>query len=164
MAKKKIFKKSKKPTTNQQDDVEDKIFNNAFNVGNTGFDELPDIRVNEEYADKHLNDVYDAEQYHVRTELTKKCEDAFIESQWNGLPRDKKFPKDLMPYIFNDLYKSLDNEGYAAIDIFIAIAEFMGVSYEKVYDSAGIKVKERLIFELNQKYGSLDKKNIDRLF
>lgn len=142
----------------------DKIFNNAYNTGGTSFRGLPDIKADSEYAGRHLGHVYNAEEYVIRNTLSEMCSDAFDESQWAELPLDKKFSKDLMPYIFNDLFNALDKDGYSVVDIFIAIAEFMDVSYEKVYWATGMKVKERLIAECNVKFGSLDRKDINRLF
>lgn len=142
----------------------DKIFGNDYNSGETGYHDLPDIKADDAWADKYLDHVYEAEDYHVKMSLTEKCNDAFNESQWAELPPEKKFPKDLMPYIFNDLFTALDGQGYAVIDMFTAIAEFMGGSYEKVYWAAGVKVKERLIAECNHRFGSLDNKDINRLF
>lgn len=148
----------------EEEQKRDKIFGNAFNTGDTQFHDLPDIKADDHYADDNLDHVYDAEAYNMRTKLSKMCSDAFDASQWSGLPLSKKFSKELMPYIFQDLFKILDVDGHSAMDCFIAIAEFMDVSYEKVYWSAGMKVKERLIAECNAKFGSLDKKNINRLF
>ncbi len=147
-----------------RDGEKDKIFNNAYNAGDTSFRGLPDIKADGEYAGRHLGHVYNTEEYVVRNKLSEMCSDAFDESQWAELPLDKKFSKDLMPYIFNDLFNALDKDGYSVVDIFIAIAEFMDVSYEKVYWATGMKVKERLIAECNVKFGSLDRKDISRLF
>ncbi len=142
----------------------DKIFGNAYNSGDTDFQTLPDIKAESEYAHKHLSHVYETEDYNIKMSLSQECSDIFDESQWAGLPKNKKFSKELMPYIFNDLFTAMDKDGRTTMDVFIAIAEFMDVSYEKVYWAAGMKVKERLIAECNVKFGSLDSKNIDRLF
>lgn len=142
----------------------DKIYGNAFNSGETGYHDLPDIRAEGDYAGRNLGHVYDSEAYNMRIKLSKICSDAFDESQWSGLPLNKKFSKELMPYIFQDLFKVLDVDGHSVVDCFIAIAEFMDVSYEKVYWSAGNEVQKRLITECNLKFGSLDKKDINRLF
>jgi len=145
-------------------DKKDKIFDNAFNSGEAGYRKLPDIKAEDDYADRRLNHVYEPKDYDMKLKLDMMCSDAFNESQWSGLPLNKKFSKDLMPYIFQDLFKVLDVDGHSVIDCFIAIAEFMDVSYEKVYWAAGLEVKARLIAECNAKFGSLDRKDIDRLF
>ncbi len=158
------YNKNSKQKPKQSDDERDKIFGNSFNTGDLDFGELPDIRVDGAYADSNLDDVYDAEKYNMRLQLAQDCEAAFQASQWATLPRDKNFPKDLRPYIFNDLFTALDKDGQSASEIFIAIAEFMNTSYENVYDAAGFEVKKRLIAELNAEYGSLTKKKRKRLF
>ena len=148
----------------EDDRDKDKIFGNAYNAGETGYQDLPDIKAEGDYAGRHLGHVYDSEDYNMRMKLSQMCSDAFDESQWAGLPLSKKFSKELMPYIFQDLFKVLDVDGHSVVDCFIAIAEFMDVSYEKVYWSAGNEVQKRLIAECNTKFGSLDKKDINRLF
>lgn len=154
-------KKGKKTAPRQ----EDKIFGNTYNTGSTETHKLPDIKVNDEYADARLDDCYDSEQYTVRRELLDKVYEIYNNSQWKGLPKDKKFPKELAPFIFNDLWNGLNNgSGYSAMDMFIAIAEFMDTSYEKVYEAAGLKVKTMVIQELEGKYAMLSKKKRNRLF
>lgn len=145
--------------------TEDKIFGNTYNTGSTETHNLPDIRVNDEYAENRLEDCYDSAQYTVKRELLDKVYEIYNDSQWKGLPKDKKFPKELAPFIFNDLWNGLNNgSGYSAVDMFIAIAEFMDTSYEKVYEAAGLKVKAMVIQELEGKYEMLSKKKRNRLF
>lgn len=141
----------------------DKIFGNDFNTGNLKSDHMPNIKIETSFSSSYLDDCYDAEEYAVRKDLMKKVYEAFTKSQWSNLTLDKKFPKELMPYIFNDIYKSLADD-YPTVDIFICIAEFMDVSYEKVYEIVGIKVKERLLNELEVKYKVLSRRKINRLF
>jgi len=148
----------------KRDDHRDKIFGNDFNTGNIQSHNLPNIKIETDFASSYLDDCYDAEEYMTRKDLMKKVFEIFKESQWNSLPLDKKFSKELMPFIFNDLYKGLADRGYPTVDIFICIAEFMDVSYEKVYEVAGIKVKEQILKELESKFKVLSKKKINRLF
>jgi hypothetical protein len=148
----------------KKDERRDKIFGNDFNTGNIKSENFPDIKVESSFSSSFLDDCYDAEEYMTRKDLMEKVYDVFKNSQWGSLPLDKKFSKELMPFIFNDLYKGLCDQGYPTVDIFICIAEFMDVSYEKVYDVAGIKVKERILKELESKYKVLSKKKINRLF
>ena len=111
-----------------------------------------------------LDDCYSAEDYVEKKDLLKKVFDAFKASQWGTLSLNKKFSKELMPFIFNDLYKNLDGMGHSTIDIFICIAEFMDASYERIYEIAGLRAKEKLIKELEDKYRVLSRKKIHRLF
>lgn len=143
---------------------QDKIFDNTYNTGSTDTQKLPDIKVDNRYAESRLDDCYDVEQYTVKRELLDKVYDLYMDSQWKSLPRDKKFPKELAPFIFNDLWTGLAGNNHSAMDMFIAIAEFMNTSYEKVYEAAGLKVKDMIIRELEEKYKMLSKKKINRLF
>jgi hypothetical protein len=142
----------------------DKIFHNDYNTGNVELHSFPDIKINNEYANSYLGDVYNTEDYVDRKFLQEEVYGAFKKSQWKSLPLTKKFSKELMPFIFNDLHSALDNRGFTTTDIVICIAEFMDISYEKVYEIAGLKVKESLIKELESRYNKLSKRKINRLF
>lgn len=142
----------------------DKIFENNFNTGNIDSEKLPDIKIEGGYAGSNLQDCYNMEDYAEKKKLLELTVAAFNDSQWKNLPLTKKFSKELMPFIFNDLYKALDGKNFSTIDIFICIAEFMDISYERVYEIAGLKMKEKLIHELESKYKILSKKHINRLF
>ena len=156
-------KKAKEKKLIEEKDKRDKIFENNYNMGNFTTESLPEIRIEGEFA-SNLDDVYNADEYMERKKLMEEVFDAFKNSQWGTLPLTKKFSKELMPYIFNDIFKSLDNKNYSVIDMFICIAEFMDVSYERVYEIAGLRMKEKLIKELEEKYKILSKKHINRLF
>jgi len=142
----------------------DKIFGNDFNTGNIDPEKFPDIQIEAGYADSILSDCYNMEDYMEKKKLLELTVDVFKKSQWGNLPLDKKFSKELQPFIFSDLYKGLDGQNFTTIDIFICIAEFMDVSYERIYEIAGLKMKEQLINELEDKYKILSKKRINRLF
>ena len=142
----------------------DKIFDNDFNTGNISTENLPNIRVDFSYASGNLSEYYTADEYYEKTELTQLVYKSFKESQWGNLPLNKKFSKELMPFIFKDILKDIDGKGYSATDMFICIAEFMDVTYEKAYEAAPLRIKERIIKELDNKYHLLKKKNIKRLF
>ena len=72
--------------------------------------------------------------------------------------------KDHLPHIFTYLRKGLDNQGHKALDMFIAISDFLDVNYEKLYDLIGVKYKEEILVELERKYQVLSSKNEKRLF
>ena len=134
----------------------DKIFENNYNMGNVSTEHLPTIKVDSEYAVEGLDE-------RERKKLMQLAYTIFKASQWGSLPLNKKFSKEIMPYIFNDLFKGMDN-GSAVIDIFICIAEFMDISYERVYDIANLRARERVVKELEDKYRVLSKRHINRLF
>lgn len=142
----------------------DKIFGNDFNTGNIDSERFPDIQIEAGYADSILSDCYNMEDYMEKKKLLELTVEVFKNSQWGNLPLDKKFSKELQPFIFNDLYKGMDGQNFTTIDIFICIAEFMDVSYERIYEIAGLKMKEQLINEFEDKYKILSRKKINRLF
>ncbi len=142
----------------------DKIFDNDFNTGNIDTDKLPDIKIDVRYASSNLEECYNMEEYDEKKRLLEMTLDVFEKSEWNYLSLTKKFPKELMPFIFNELYKGLENKGFTTIDMFVSIAEFMDITYERVYEIAGLKMKERLIHELEVKYRVLSRKKINKLF
>jgi hypothetical protein len=148
----------------EEEKKRDKIFGNDFNMGNIESERFPEIQIESGYAGSVLEDCYNMEDYTEKKRLLELTVDTFKASQWGNLPLDKKFSKELQPFIFNDLYKGLDGKGYTVINIFICIAEFMDVSYERVYEIAGLKMKEQLISELDDKYKMLSRKRINRLF
>ena len=148
----------------EEEKKRDKIFGNDFNTGNIDPERFPDIKIETGYADSILDDCYNMEDYMEKKKILEMTVQVFKESQWGNLLLDKKFSKELQPFIFNDLYKGLDGNNFTTIDMFICIAEFMDVSYERVYEIAGLKMKEQLINELEDKYKMLSKKKINRLF
>jgi hypothetical protein len=156
--------KPKKVEPKKEEKKVDKIFGNDFNTGNIDPERFPDIQIEAGYANSVLDDCYNMEDYMEKKKLLELTVETFKLSQWGNLPLDKKFSKELQPFIFNDLYKGMDGQGFTTIDIFICIAEFMDVSYERVYEIAGLKMKEQLINELEDKYKMLSKKKINRLF
>lgn len=160
----KTIKEKKKPEVKPEEKKVDKIFGNDFNTGNIESERFPDIQIEAGYADSILDDCYNMEDYMEKKKILEMTVDVFKVSQWGNLPLDKKFSKELQPFIFNDLYKGLDGNNFTTIDMFICIAEFMDISYERVYEIAGLKMKEQLINELEDKYKMLSKKKINRLF
>lgn len=157
-------KEKKKPEPKKEEKKVDKIFGNDFNTGNIESERFPDIQIDAGYADSILDDCYNMEDYMEKKKLLEMTVEVFKLSQWGNLPLDKKFSKELQPFIFNDLYKGLDGNNFTTIDMFICIAEFMDISYERVYEIAGLKMKEQLINELEDKYKMLSRKKINRLF
>ena len=52
----------------------------------------------------------------------------------------------------------------AAVEKFVAVAEFMSISYDLLYEELAPTYKEALLKELDGKYDIFRKKNIKRLF
>ena len=143
---------------------EDKIFGNSFNLGNVEHEHFHEVKIESGYASSNLASCYDTEDYYQKAEMLDEVVVIFNKSQWHEMPLGKRFPKEVLPYIFQELYVGLNGKGYTAVDKVIAITEFMDLPYEKVYEAAGVMVKEQLIKELEKPYGTLSKKKINRLF
>lgn len=143
---------------------EDKIFGNSFNLGSVEYENFHEVKIEQGYASSNLADCYDTEDYYQRQKITDEVVTIFNASQWHEMPLGKRFPKEVLPYIFQELYLGLQGKGYTAVDMFICISEFMDLPYEKVYEAAGIAVKELLIKELEVTHGTLARKKINRLF
>ena len=65
-------------------------------------------------------------------------------------------------YYFDDNLKN--TKAISPIDKFVAIAEFMSITYEQLYEELAPVYKEALLRELDQKYKIFTKRNIKRLF
>jgi len=142
---------------------DDKIFNNDYNSGSIDMESFTTIRVSGDYED-NLDDTYKSDEYMSRKIMSERAMELFKQSQWGGLPLTKKFPKELLTYIFHDIYKGLMEPGTSVVDVVIVVADFMDISYERAYEIAGLRIKELLINELESKYGRLSKNRISRLF
>jgi hypothetical protein len=142
----------------------DKIFGNDYNTGNIDHEVFSDLKVDAEYSGSYLDSFYNSEEYVERKDLDEKIMKLFSESRWSNFSIRKKFPKDHLPHIFNYLRKGLDKQGHTSVDMFIAIAEFLDVNYEKLYELIGVKYKEELLVELEGKYKLISGKKEKRLF
>ena len=142
----------------------DKIFGNDYNQGNLDYEVFSELKVDTEYSGSYLDNFYNSEEYTERKEMDEKILAMFEESRWSNFSIRKKFPKDHLPHIFNYLRKGLDGQGHTSTDMFIAIAEFLDVSPEKLYELIGVKYKEEILVELEKKYKVLSSKKEKRLF
>ena len=142
----------------------DKIFGNDYNQGNLEYENFSELKVDTEYSGSYLDNFYNSEEYTERKEMDEKILEMFEESRWSNFSIRKKFPKDHLPHIFNYLRKGLEGQGHTATDMFIAIAEFLDVNYEKLYELIGVKYKEEILIELEKKYKVLSSKKEKRLF
>lgn len=149
---------------------DDKIFSNGYNQGSIDHEWFSDLKIDSGYSDSYLDNVYNTEEYIERKELDEKILSLFQKSRWfhryhdHGIPIRKKFPKDHLPHIFLYFRKGLDNQSYTSVDMFIAISDFLDVSYEKLYDLIGMKYKEEILIELEKKYKIISNKNEKKLF
>lgn len=161
---KKVDPKAKAKKPDSEGKKSDKIFGNSYNEGTVDHQKLPELKIEEGYSSNYLSNFYNSEEYMERKELDEKIFKIFKESRWSNFSIRKKFPKDHLPHIFSHIAKELDGQGHTSVDIFISIADFLVVTYEKLYDLISVKYKEKILIELERKYKVLSGKKESRLF
>jgi hypothetical protein len=148
-------------------------------------DEKDDLNIEGELEDSKKNDVedeefeidssldyrnlqsvvtYEDENYIYSCNLNDKIDEIFQESRWTVISPSKKIPKDLIPLIFQDILKELENTEFSMVEKFVAICDYTAINYQKAYESIHMKYKEIIVQEMDQKYGILGKKGIKKIF
>lgn len=140
---------------------EDKIFNNKFNSGEVEYEVFGKINVNSDFATS--SDMF--EDYNEK-QIQKDIYTIFKESKYyEEYSKNKKVPKSEIAnlYYYFDERIPETNE-VTIIEKFINVAEFMSISYDDLYRELGPSYKEKIIKELDNKYGIFKKRKIKRLF
>ena len=106
----------------------------------------------------------DDESYLYYKDLNEKLEEVFNKSRWVVLNPNKKVPKDLISMIFQDLFESLEETQFSYVEKFVAICDFMSITYIKAYECIHMKYKEKIVVEMENKFQVLSKKKIKRIF
>ena len=104
------------------------------------------------------------EAYRHLLALNKLVYEIFHRSRWSALGPNKKMPKDLIPYVFQDLLEEMENTEFTMVEKFVSICDFMNVSYLKAYELVHMKYKEIIVNEMDQKFGIVSKKKIKKIF
>lgn len=107
---------------------------------------------------------YDDEEYVHICKLNDLIDEIFQKSRWTVISPSKKIPKDLIPLIFQDILKELENSEFSMVEKFVAICDYTAINYQKAYESVHMKYKEIIIQEMDSKFGILGKKGIKRIF
>jgi len=107
---------------------------------------------------------YEDEDYIHSCNLNDKIDVIFQASRWTIINPGKKIPKDLIPLIFQDILKELEDTEFTMVEKFVAICDYTAINYQKAYESIHMKYKEMIVQEMDQKYGILGKKGIKRIF
>jgi hypothetical protein len=50
------------------------------------------------------------------------------------------------------------------VEKFVAVCDFVNVSYQKAYDLIHMKYREEIVNEMDKKYGILSKRKIKKIF
>jgi len=147
---------------------EDKIINNAYNQGEQTYENFgTSIKID----DSILSLYEDQLGENIIERRTLKMLDDEIYEIFKKSPYYEKYKKPKradgndrlkMYYYFKE--KLSKNERYTHTEMFIAFAEFFQVNYDQLYNEIGVLDKERLLVELNKKYGLKDKIKTKRLF
>lgn len=107
---------------------------------------------------------YEDEDYLYTSNLNDKIDAIFQNSRWTVIHPSKKIPKDLIPLIFQDILKELEESEYTMVEKFVAICDYTAINYQKAYESIHMKYKELIVQEMDEKYGILGKKGIKKIF
>lgn len=106
----------------------------------------------------------DDEDYLHLSALNDLVYDIFHRSRWCALGPNKKIPKDLIPFLFQDLLEEMAETEFTTVEKFVAICDFMNVGYLKAYELIHMKYKELIVNEMDQKFGIVSKKKIKKIF
>ena len=141
----------------------DKIFGNSYGSqditeNKINFTVSPQYQDNLDIDDKmHYNLLFDKVDALIKgsefEELNKMTEAGVI----------KKLNKIQINKVFSYIISNI-GEDYTRIDLFSVISDYFDVFPKKFYNSLSNKFKDELVKELDDKYGILRKKNINKLF
>jgi hypothetical protein len=106
----------------------------------------------------------DDEDYLHLSALNDLVYDIFHRSRWCALGPNKKIPKDLIPFLFQDLLEEMAETEFTTVEKFVSICDFMNVGYLKAYELIHMKYKELIVNEMDQKFGIVSKKKIKKIF
>jgi len=106
----------------------------------------------------------DDEDYLHLAALNDLVYEIFHRSRWCALGPNKKIPKDLIPFLFQDLLEEMAETEFSTVEKFVAICDFMNVGYLKAYELIHMKYKELIVNEMDQKFGIVSKKKIKKIF
>ena len=106
----------------------------------------------------------DDEEYRHLAALNALVYEIFHRSRWSALGPNKKIPKDLIPFLFQDILEDMENTEFTMVEKFVSICDFMNVGYLKAYELIHMKYKEIIVNEMDQKFGIVSKKKIRKIF
>jgi hypothetical protein len=106
----------------------------------------------------------DDEDYLHLVALNDLVYEIFHKSRWCALGPNKKIPKDLIPFLFQDLLEEMETTEFTMVEKFVSICDFMNVGYLKAYELIHMKYKEIIVNEMDQKFGIVSRKKIKKIF
>jgi hypothetical protein len=149
-----------------EDDANDLDINSEIEDIESKNVELEEFEVdpNLDYRSLQSTVTYEDEEYLHSVKLNDKIDEIFLRSRWTVISPNKKIPKDLIPLIFQDILKELEETEFSMVEKFVAICDYTAINYQKAYESIHMKYKEIIVQEMDQKYGILGKKGIKKIF
>jgi len=129
---------------------EDKIFNNKFNSGEVEYEAFGKLNIKSEFTSGDLYDEYNESK--IQQDIYK----IFTESKYyEEYSKSKKVPKSEIADMFYYFDERIPETGEVTIvEKFINVAEFMSMSYDDLYKSLGPSYQEKILRELDNKYGN----------
>jgi hypothetical protein len=139
---------------------EDKIFNNRYNTGEVEYEVFGQIKVHSSFLPKDVFDEYDD------NEIQNDLYEVFVNADfYKEYVKNKKVLRGDVTKIYYYFDTNLKNsKNLSPVTKFIAIADFMSIPYELLYEEMPPTYKEEILKELDQKYNIFAKRNIHRLF
>lgn len=141
----------------------DKIFGNNY-----GSQDLSDNKVTFNVSPQYQDDLDIDDTMHYNL-LFEKIDNLIKNSEFENLNKVtesgivKKLNKIQINKVFSYIITHIGND-YTRIDLFSVISDYFDVFPKKFYNSLSNKFKDELVKELDDKYGILRKKNINKLF
>ena len=96
-------------------------------------------------------------------ELNDEIYRVFNGSRWVAINPRKKLPKDLVPFVFQDVIEGIKTEKYTFVEKFVCICDFINVSYTKAYSTIHSKYRDMILQELDKKYGVLSRRKSNKI-
>lgn len=139
----------------------DKIFDNSFNKGEMDFINLPKVEVDKSYANRvdQYRNAYDQGRKVIlyETILQLYQESGYLDEY----RRLKKVPKNTLSEVFILVKEGISDSSFTHCEVFVMIAEMLGVTYNTLFAEVPPKYKEQVLKELDDEYKifSRDKKH-----
>lgn len=139
---------------------EDKIFNNRYNAGEIEYEVFGKLQIHDKFMPRDTFEEY------MDNRLQEEIYELFIISEFYEMySQNKKVSKSDISrvyYYFDGLIKN--SKDISPIEKFIAVADFMNISYDSLYDELAPVYKEAILKELDNKYKIFNRRKIKRLF
>ena len=145
----------------------DKIINNSFNEGETGYQEFTvgiklDSKISSLYDDQ-LGDVIMHRARQIMNDAVYKIfEDCPWHEKYKNPKRVDKTDMVKMYYYFKERIMKIQK--FSNMEMFIGFAEFFQINYDQLYGEVGVLDKEALLKEMSESMGMKDRIKTKRLF